>query len=97
LADPTNKTKNNKMVKTKLYRQEKLMESLDEMFKVSQEAAKALTRRNELILEARLDGYTIRAIAEATGLSPAGVSIIATQQNGGSLPVPRQKQAVTFK
>ena len=76
---------------------ESRVESLEELHQVSEIVREATARRNALILAARLDGWALTAIAEAAGLSQPGISAIVTRANGGTPPIPRQKQKPSFK
>ncbi len=73
------------------------MESLQELNEIAQLLKDATVRRNQLILQARLDGWPIPALAEAALLSVGGISLIAKAENGGVNPIPRQKQKSSFK
>jgi DNA-directed RNA polymerase specialized sigma24 family protein len=64
---------------------------LDELREVADALREATDTRNKLIVELRVDGYEWTRIADATGLSLAGVYKIARMKNGGSLPIPRQR------
>ena len=59
---------------------------LDEL----RELRQSLANRGRLILEARRQGRTWRAIAEAAGMSRTQVETIARRSNGGELPQPNK-------
>lgn len=48
-------------------------------------------RRNQLIVQARLDGVTWRVIADTLGMTQTAVITAARVENDGVLPRPRQE------
>lgn len=51
---------------------------------------KALAERDQLILQARLDGWRWRDIADAAEMTEMSCRKAATRANGGELPYPKQ-------
>lgn len=66
--------------------------NLEELREAGNTAAHATQKRNELILQARLDGWPWATIADMTGLTVNGVEKIAERMNNGIRPVPRTRQ-----
>lgn len=55
------------------------------------EAARLRADRDRAILALRLDNHPWGKLQEATGISRAGLDVIAARENGGERPVPRQR------
>ena len=69
-----------------------LVESLKELEDIAQLLIDATARRNQIILAARIDGWTIEAVAGAAKLSVSGIIKISDTQNGGQKLVSRRRQ-----
>lgn len=69
---------------------------LQQLHIASKTVARETEIRNELILQARLDGWPWATIAEATGLTINGVEKIARRMNGGIKPIPKTQVKPTF-
>jgi hypothetical protein len=65
---------------------------LAELKEAGESVARETRRRNRLILQLRLDGYSWPKIAELAQLTVNGVERIAIRENKGKRPVPRQQE-----
>ena len=70
----------------------KAMNPLDQLAHDSEAAAKLAANRDRLIVEARQDGATWRAIATAAGRTELAVRTAAKKTNAGVLPTVRADQ-----
>ena len=64
------------------------MNPLDQLARESEEAAQLAANRDRLIVEARQNGATWRAIATAAGRTELAVRAAAKKANNGNLPTP---------
>lgn len=71
--------------------------TLQQLHNASKTVARETEIRNQLILEARLNGWPWAIIAEATGLTINGVEKIARRVNGGNKPIPKNRIKPTFE
>jgi hypothetical protein len=68
------------------------MTPLTKIARGARKIADGTTERDRGIVEARVDGFAWERIAESADLTPMGAQKIARRLNGGTLPVPRQRE-----